>query len=97
MPVSKNPPPITGVAFLEAPLRSLEWLPAPRVRALERFGLRTMEDLLTHYPRRYEDRREFDRFPQDELEKPVCICGKVLKNFSKLFMNFVNRCLKDIC
>lgn len=88
MPPSKTPPPITGLAFLETPLSSLEWLTPPRVKALERFGLRTMEDLLTHFPRRYEDRREFDRFPRDEMEKPVCICGQVLKTASRRFKGY---------
>ncbi len=85
MPSSKNPPPITGTAFLDTPLKNLEWFPPQRARALERFGLRTVEDLLTHYPRRYEDRREFDRFPHDETEKPVCICGQVIKTASRRF------------
>jgi ATP-dependent DNA helicase RecG len=79
----KTPPIPDGVAYLETPLSTLEWLPPQRVRALEKFGLRTMEDLLTHFPRRYEDRREFDRFPREEMEKPVCICGKVIKTASK--------------
>ncbi len=81
---AKNPLP-AGLAWLETPLSSLEWLPAPRIRALQRFGLATFEDLLTHFPRRYEDRREFDRFPRDETEKPVCICGNVLKTAARRF------------
>jgi ATP-dependent DNA helicase RecG len=38
-----------------------------------------VEDLLTHFPRRYEDRKQFDRFPSDEMDKPVCVCGIVKK------------------
>jgi len=74
-----------GLAYLETPLESLEWLQPQRVKALQRFGLHTLEDLLTHFPRRYEDRREFDRFPRDETEKPVCICGNVLKTAARRF------------
>jgi len=73
------------LAYLETPLRTLEWLPPLRARALERFGLHTVEALLTHFPRRYEDRREFDRFPREEADKPVCICGNVTKTASRRF------------
>jgi ATP-dependent DNA helicase RecG len=64
---------------LATPLRELDWLPAQRVRQLERFGLTTVEALLTHFPRRYEDRTRFDRFPSGGSENPVCVCGTVKK------------------
>jgi ATP-dependent DNA helicase RecG len=62
---------------LQQPLRELSW-PAQRLRQFERFGITTVEDLLTHYPKRYEDRRTFDHFPHAESEQPVCVCGTVL-------------------
>lgn len=62
---------------LATALASLDWLPPQRVRQLERFGLRTAGDLLAHFPRRHEDRTQFDRFPQGELDRPVCVCGVV--------------------
>jgi len=62
---------------LQQPLRELSW-PAQRLRQFERFGIATVEDLLTHYPKRYEDRRTFDHFPHSESEQPVCVCGTVL-------------------
>lgn len=64
---------------LSTPLKTLEWLAPPRLRQLERVGLLTVEDLLTHFPKRYEDRNQFDRFPQGETEHPVCVCGLVKK------------------
>ena len=64
---------------LSTPLTGFDRLTPQRVKQLERFGLRTVEDLLTHFPRRYEDRRQFDRFPQQESETPVCVCGIVVK------------------
>jgi len=64
---------------LATPLAELEWITPQRARPLERFGLVTVGDLLTHFPRRYEDRRQFDRFPADESDKPVCVCGTVTK------------------
>jgi ATP-dependent DNA helicase RecG len=42
----------------------LEFLPGVgprRAELLERLGLRTVEDLLGHFPRRYEDRRNLRR------------------------------------
>ena len=70
---------------LETPLADLEWLPPQRVRQLERFGLRTVGDLLTHFPKRHEDRTRFDRFPDGETSEPVCICGLVKKTSVRRF------------
>jgi len=60
-------------------LGEIEWIPRPRSTQLRRLGLETVGDLLTHYPRRYEDRREFARFPREESEQPICLCGEVIK------------------
>src|SRR5205085_3483906 len=46
---------------------------------LRRLALETVGDLLTHYPRRHEDRREFRGFPREETIIPVCLCGEVTK------------------
>ena len=71
------------VLTLATQLSELDWIPPQRVRQLEGFGLRTAGDLLTHFPRRHEDRRQFDRFPQEESETPVCVCGLVAKTTVK--------------
>jgi ATP-dependent DNA helicase RecG len=60
-------------------LQDLEWIPAPRQRQLAREGIATVEDLLTHFPKRYEDRTRFDHFPTGASEEPVCVCGIVKK------------------
>ncbi|MGI8956909.1 MAG: DEAD/DEAH box helicase, partial [Chthoniobacterales bacterium] len=60
-------------------LGEIAWLPRPRCTQLRRLGLETVGDLLTHYPRRYEDRREFAGFPREESEQPICLCGEVVK------------------
>ena len=60
-------------------LGEIDWIPRPRVTQLRRLGLETLGDLLTHYPRRHEDRREFARFPREESETPICLCGQVTK------------------
>ena len=62
---------------LETPLAELDFLPPNRARLLERFGLPTVGALLLHFPRRYEDRTQFDRFPTDTTEQPVCVSGVV--------------------
>ena len=64
---------------LDTPLSELEWIPPQRQRQLERFGLATVGALLTHFPKRYEDRTQFDRFPTGETDAPVCVCGIVKK------------------
>jgi ATP-dependent DNA helicase RecG len=61
------------------PLVELEWIPRPKLTALRRLEIETVEDLLTHYPRRYEDRTQFSGFPRDESDVPVCLCGEVVK------------------
>jgi ATP-dependent DNA helicase RecG len=64
---------------LATPLSELEWIPPQRQRQLDRFGLKTVEELVTHFPRRYEDRSRFERFPMGETDQPVCVCGIVKK------------------
>ena len=61
------------------PLEDLEWIPRPRLAALRRLEIATVEDLLTHYPRRYEDRTHFALFPREESETPILVCGEVVK------------------
>jgi RecG-like helicase/REP element-mobilizing transposase RayT len=66
-------------------LSDLEWIPRPRLTALRRLGIETVEDLLTHFPRRYEDRHEFPGFPHEESEVPICLCGEVVKTQLRRF------------
>jgi len=67
----------------ETALADLDWVPRNRLTALSRLGLVTLGDLVRHYPRRYEDRRRFDRFPDDEMDRPVCLFGVVKKTAIK--------------
>src|SRR5204863_188707 len=64
---------------LDTSLEELSWIPRPRILALRRLALETVGDLLRHYPRRHEDRREFRGFPSEETIGPVCLCGEVTK------------------
>jgi ATP-dependent DNA helicase RecG len=66
-------------------LSELDWIPRPRLTALHRFGIETVEDLITHFPRRYEDRTEFPGFPREESDIPICLCGEVVKTQLRRF------------
>src|SRR6202011_5243781 len=66
-------------------LADLDWIPRPRVLALRRLGLETVGDLLTHFPRRHEDRHQFPEFPREESDVPVCLCGEVIKTQLRRF------------
>jgi ATP-dependent DNA helicase RecG len=66
-------------------LSELDWIPRPRLLALRRLGLETAGDLLTHFPRRHEDRHQFDEFPREESDTPVCLCGEVMKTQLRRF------------
>src|ERR1700741_4931819 len=70
---------------LAATIDELDWVPAPRVRPLNRLGIKTWRDLLEHYPRRHEDRAEFNRFPTSSSDKPICVRGIVQKVTSRYF------------
>ena len=66
-------------------LEDLSWIPRPRLLALRRLGIETTEDLLTHFPRRHEDRTEFPQFPREETDAPICLCGEVIKTSLRRF------------
>ena len=66
-------------------LEDLSWIPRPRLLALRRLGIETTEDLLTHFPRRHEDRTEFPQFPREETDTPMCLCGEVIKTSLRRF------------
>ena len=68
---------------LSQPVTDLPGLGPVRAKALERLGLLTVGDLLTHYPKRYEDRRQFEHFPTQASDQPVCVCGVVVATSTK--------------
>src|SRR5438477_11229983 len=69
-------------------LAELDWIQRPRLLALRRLGIETVEDLLTHFPRRHEDRHEFPEFPREECEIPICLCGEVIKTSLRRFVGW---------
>jgi RecG-like helicase/REP element-mobilizing transposase RayT len=76
--------PHTSLAVSQ-PLEELNWIPRPKLVALRRLGIEAVEDLLTHFPRRHEDRTEFPGFPREESDVPVCLCGEVIKTSLRRF------------
>jgi ATP-dependent DNA helicase RecG len=66
-------------------LSELDWIPRTRLLALRRLGIETVENLLTHFPRRHEDRHEFPHFPREESDVPICLCGEVVKTSIRRF------------
>ncbi|MEY2544773.1 MAG: ATP-dependent helicase RecG [Verrucomicrobiota bacterium] len=70
---------------ISQPLEELDWIPRPKILALRRLGITTAEDLLTHFPRRHEDRQQFPEFPRDESDVPICLSGEVIKTSLRRF------------
>ena len=66
-------------------LEELDWIPRPKILALRRLGITTAENLLTHFPRRHEDRHQFPQFPREESDKPICLSGEVIKTSLRRF------------
>ncbi|HZE12690.1 MAG TPA: ATP-dependent DNA helicase RecG [Chthoniobacterales bacterium] len=60
-------------------LEEMDWIPRPKLTALRRLEIESVEDLLTHFPRRYEDRTHFAPFPREESDTPLLVCGEVVK------------------
>lgn len=59
-------------------LSGLPWLLPKEVAALETAGFSKVRDLLEHLPKRYEDRRRFDSFPQQPGNVAYCLRGEVV-------------------
>jgi RecG-like helicase/REP element-mobilizing transposase RayT len=66
-------------------LDDLDWIPRPKLLALRRLRIEKVEDLLTHFPRRHEDRHQFPHFPREESDVPICLCGEVVKTSVRRF------------
>jgi ATP-dependent DNA helicase RecG len=66
-------------------LEEIGWVPRPRLLALRRLGIETAEDLLTHFPKRHEDRTQFPHFPHEESDVSICLCGEVIKTSLRRF------------
>jgi ATP-dependent DNA helicase RecG len=70
--------PVAGApAGLDTPLQYLKGVGPQRARSLERLGLSTVRDALNHFPRDYQDRREFVPFHKLPLGASAVVEGTV--------------------
>jgi ATP-dependent DNA helicase RecG len=60
------------------PLGQLRGVGPERAAQLQRLELRTVADALLHRPRRYEDRRHFQRVADLRLQEPALARGKII-------------------
>ncbi len=63
--------------LLRQPLTALPKLGAKRAQQLEKLGLHTVGDLLTLFPRDYEDRRTLRAIRDLQDGETVCVCGMI--------------------
>ncbi|HZT23388.1 MAG TPA: ATP-dependent DNA helicase RecG [Verrucomicrobiae bacterium] len=93
MPPSENRaaplPPFAGAGrvagALHRPVTALWGVGAERARLLARLEIFTIEDLLLHRPRRYEDRRRFLPIRDLKLKEPAVVRGRIIAAGVKRF------------
>jgi ATP-dependent DNA helicase RecG len=72
VPAANTPSP------LAAPVATLWGVGSERVKQLGRLGIATVEDLLLHRPRRYDDRRHFLPIARLQLGEAATVRGKII-------------------
>ncbi|MCC6819354.1 MAG: ATP-dependent DNA helicase RecG [Verrucomicrobia subdivision 3 bacterium] len=72
------PPPDNQPSPLAAPVNRLWGVGDERARQLARLDIATVEDLLLHRPRRYEDRRRFLAIRELQLGEAATVRGKII-------------------
>jgi len=78
-------PPEKIVSPLAAPVTSVWGVGEERAKLLARLGIFTIEGLLLHKPRRYEDRRKFLSIRELKLDEPATVRGKIIAAGIKRF------------
>jgi len=72
---------------IDVVIEELSFLTGKEALALSSAKKFTVENILDHLPRRYEDRRQFDLFPTGASSEPLCLRGTVVdaqrKGFGK--------------
>lgn len=61
-----------------AELTELDFLKPKEIIAFSTAKMVTVQDVLDHLPKRYEDRRRFDAFPAQQTGKSMCLRGTVI-------------------
>jgi ATP-dependent DNA helicase RecG len=80
MPAPENKP-----SPLAAPVSTVWGVGEERARLLEKLEIFTIEDLLLHKPRRYEDRRKFLPITELRIGEPATVRGKIIAAGIKRF------------
>ena len=78
-------PPEIKASPLAAPASSLWGVGGERAAQLARLDIRTIEDLLLHRPRRYEDRRHFKNISELTPDEPATARGTIVAQGLKRF------------
>jgi len=73
-----NPPPENKISPLAAPVTAVWGVGEERAKLLARLEIFTVEDLLLHKPRRYEDRRKFLPIRDLKLKEAATVRGKII-------------------
>ena len=63
---------------MQLPVGVVRGVGSERARLLARLGIHTVEDLLLHRPRRYEDRRKFLAIRDLKLKEPATVRGQII-------------------
>jgi ATP-dependent DNA helicase RecG len=85
-------------SLLAAPVTSVWGVGEERAKLLARLGIFTLEDLLLHKPRRYEDRRKFLPIQDLKLKEAATVRGKIVAagvNRFKKGMRSMFECVLD--
>ena len=69
----------------ETPIAELQAIDKKLCSQLEKVGCRHLSDLLSYYPRRYENRVQFHAFPSGETVSSVCLRGHVVDSAKRYF------------
>jgi ATP-dependent DNA helicase RecG len=78
-------PPENKTSPLQQPVTSLWGVGAERAAQLARLEIHTIEDLLLHRPRRYEDRRHFKKISELTKDEPATARGTIVAQGLKRF------------
>ena len=66
---------MAGELLLTSPLEECAFIRPRELAAMQAAGMASVRDLLFMLPRRYEDRRMFDRYDSLSSGAPVCLRG----------------------
>jgi len=78
-------PPENKISPLKTPVTSLWGVGGERAAQLARLDIHTVEDLLLHAPRRYEDRRHFRKIVELTKDEPFTARGTIVAQGLKRF------------